>query len=64
MHKSFDIVPTNTWFASEPAPGTKFSLVGCTVAPGFDFSDFEVADAGKLASSYPGNDEIIHRLCR
>jgi uncharacterized protein len=58
------VVPANTWFASEPAPGTEFSLVGCTVAPGFDFADFEMAEAGKLASSFPASKEIIHRLCR
>lgn len=33
------VVPANCWFASEPAPGTDYSLVGCTVAPGFDFAD-------------------------
>ncbi|MEQ9098624.1 MAG: cupin domain-containing protein [Imperialibacter sp.] len=31
------VVPANCWFASRVAIGGKFSLVGCTVAPGFDF---------------------------
>ena len=35
------VVPAECWFASEPAPATTYSLVGCTVAPGFDFVDFE-----------------------
>ena len=38
------VVPAGAWFASEPGPGTDYALVGCTVAPGFDFRDFEMAD--------------------
>lgn len=58
------VVPANHWFASEPAPGTEFSLAGCTVAPGFDFADFEMADAEKLLKKYPQSHSLIERLCR
>lgn len=58
------VVPANTWFASEPAPQTAFSLTGCTVAPGFDFIDFEIADKKFLLSQYPQHAEVINRLCR
>ena len=58
------VVPANTWFASEPAPGSIFSLAGCTVAPGFDFADFEIANKEFLLSSFPQNAEIINRLCK
>lgn len=58
------VVPANCWFASEPAPGTEFTLVGCTVAPGFDFSDFEMADQKKLMKAYPQYHSIVERLCR
>lgn len=58
------VVPANCWFASEPAPKTEFSLVGCTVAPGFDFADFEMADAKKLSNLFPQHQSIIDRLCR
>lgn len=58
------VVPAHCWFASEPAPGTEFTLVGCTVAPGFDFVDFEMADVGKLIKKYPQHHPIIKRLCR
>jgi len=58
------VVPANVWFASEPATGTSFSLVGCTVAPGFDFADFEMAKAGELAASFPQHAELVNRLCR
>jgi len=58
------MVPAGCWFASIPATTTTFSFVGCTVAPGFDFQDFELADAATLAAIYPQHAEIIHRLCR
>ena len=58
------VVPANCWFASEPAPGTEFSFTGCTVAPGFDFADFELATAAALIAIYPQHATIIERLCR
>jgi predicted cupin superfamily sugar epimerase len=57
-------VPANYWFASEPAPETEFALVGCTVAPGFDFEDFEMADEKVLTNAFPQHQSIIKRLCR
>lgn len=58
------VVPANTWFASEPAPDSMFSLAGCTVAPGFDFTDLEIADKESLLSSFPRNAGIINRFCK
>jgi predicted cupin superfamily sugar epimerase len=58
------MVPAGAWFASEPAPGTLFALVGCTVAPGFDFRDFEMAGAHTLLHLCPEQAELITRLCR
>lgn len=58
------VVAANAWFASEPAPGSSFCLAGCSVAPGFDFSDFEMADLQTLLAAYPKQKEIIQRLCR
>ncbi|TDH29199.1 cupin domain-containing protein [Segetibacter sp. 3557_3] len=58
------VVPANAWFASEPAPGTQYSLVGCTVSPGFDFRDFEMADRSILNAFFPGNATVIDRLTR
>lgn len=56
------VVRAGHWFASCPAPGTDFSLVGCTVAPGFDFTDFELADRFELARRYPEHAAIIESL--
>ncbi len=58
------VVPATVWFASEPAPGTSFILGGCTVSPGFDFADFEMADKKTLLQSFPQHKEIIERLCK
>jgi predicted cupin superfamily sugar epimerase len=58
------IVPAGCWFASEPSDRNGFSFVGCTVAPGFDFADFELARKEKLFNAFPQHEELISRLCR
>jgi uncharacterized protein len=58
------VVPANCWFASRPAAGSAFCFTGCTVAPGFDFIDFELADAASLSVLYPQHEKIIEELCR
>ena len=58
------VVPAGAWFASEPAADTSFALVGCTVAPGFDFADFEMAQEENLLQSFPNYEALIKRLCR
>jgi predicted cupin superfamily sugar epimerase len=58
------VVPANCWFASRPAPGSEYCLVGCTVAPGFEFEDFELADKTTLSAMHPRHTNIIAELCR
>jgi uncharacterized protein len=58
------VVPANCWFASRPAAGSTFCFVGCTVAPGFNFDDFELAGAEELSQLFPSLQEIIKALCR
>ena len=58
------MVPANTWFAAECAAQSTFVLAGCTVAPGFDFADFELADKITLSGFYPQHTTIIQQLCR
>jgi predicted cupin superfamily sugar epimerase len=56
------VVRAGSWFgATVERPGS-FSLVGCTVAPGFEFTDFELADRTRLLESYPEHRPIIERL--
>jgi predicted cupin superfamily sugar epimerase len=38
--------------------------VGCTVAPGFDFEDFDMGKLAKLVAEYPQHQEVIQRLTR
>jgi len=58
------VVKAGCWFASKPATENSFSLVGCTVAPGFDFEDFEMANQLDLVQQYPQHTEWIKQLCR
>lgn len=39
-----------------------YSFVGCTVSPGFEYSDFKLADADALIAAFPQHNEIIKRL--
>jgi len=56
------VVPAGVWFGAMPAEGSRFSLVGCTVAPGFDFADFELAERDALLAEYPRHEGWIRRL--
>ena len=58
------VVPASTWFAAEVAADGTFALVGCTVAPGFDFADFEMAERGPLGNRFPRHRDLIARLTR
>ncbi len=57
-------VPAGNWFGSRVKKGGNFSLVGCTVAPGFDFKDFEMAKRDGLLKEFPGHAFIIGELTR
>lgn len=57
-------VPAGVWFASRVYKEGNFSLVGCTVAPGFDYADFELAERAKLIADYPHHKDIITSLTR
>lgn len=56
------VVPTGTWQGSLLAAGGAFALMGTTMAPGFDFSDYEPADRDALTGAYPAFAERIARL--
>lgn len=57
------VVPAGCWFGAKPTQATGYSLVGCTVAPGFDFADFELANANDLLRQYPQHQAVIELLC-
>jgi uncharacterized protein len=58
------VVQAGCWFASHVADWNSFSVVGCTVAPGFDFEDFEMGKREELGERYPQHRELIERLTR
>ncbi|TWC63180.1 cupin domain-containing protein [Herbaspirillum sp. SJZ099] len=56
------LVPAGAWFAAECAVADDYSLVGCTVAPGFEFDEFEIAQPDLLLKYWPQHEELIKRL--
>ena len=58
------VVPSGSWFAAMVINRDDFSLIGCTVAPGFDFRDFELPARNWLISRFPQHQQIITQLTR
>jgi hypothetical protein len=61
------IVPGGNWFGSRVSKESRkhgWALVGCSVAPGFDFKDFELAGVANLISKFPEHKSIILQLTR
>jgi predicted cupin superfamily sugar epimerase len=56
------MIPANTWFGSRLLQGKGFGLVSCTVSPGFDFQDFEMAKKENLVLEFPDLKEIIDEM--
>ncbi len=57
------VVAAGTWQAALPV-GPRCSLCGCTVAPGFDFADFEMPARAELARRFPHLRSLLERLTR
>jgi uncharacterized protein len=57
-------VPPATWMGGRVVTGGRYSLVGCTMAPGFTADDFELGDRDDLVAAYPGRVDEISRLTR
>ncbi len=58
------IVPKQTWFAADLVSKKSYILVSCFVAPGFDFTDFELADRAKMQQLFPLHTDIIRNLTK
>jgi uncharacterized protein len=56
------VVPAGVWFGSKPAEPDSYSFVGCTVAPGFDFEDFEMKSRTELLAKFPQHQTIVEML--
>jgi uncharacterized protein len=58
------LIPAHTWFAARVLNGEGFGLVSCTVSPGFDFADFEMAERNALMAEFPDLKETIENFTR
>lgn len=56
------VVPAGHWFGAAVGRRNSYSLVGCTIAPGFDFRDFELGQRNELLAVYPRHQAIIKKL--
>ncbi len=58
------VIPKNYWFSAELKNKNSYGLVGCTVAPGFDFEDFEMGERGDLIKEFPQHNDLITQLTK
>jgi uncharacterized protein len=58
------VVKSNSWFAASVNERRSFSLVGCTVSPGYDIRDWKLGDREKLTKLYPQHAEMIQKFTR
>ena len=56
------VIPHGNWFASCVSQPDSYSLIGCTVSPGFDFADFTLANQEDLINLYPQHKKIIRQF--
>ncbi|MCC5906360.1 MAG: cupin domain-containing protein [Balneolaceae bacterium] len=56
------VIPAGAWFGVTVDQSDSFALCGCTVSPGFDFQDFEMADRSSLLEKFPEHEAIINQL--
>lgn len=57
------VVPAGVWQAAMPR-GSRYALCGCTVAPGFDFADFEMPSRAAMVELFPQHAELMTKLTR
>jgi uncharacterized protein len=53
------VVHAGNWFGATPCAASAYSFVGCTVAPGFDFADFELGERTSLLAKFPASSALI-----
>lgn len=56
------IVPAGVWYGARVVGGGAWALMGGTVAPGFEFADFELADRATLLAKWPEHRALIEAL--
>lgn len=61
--RPWHLVKGKTWFGSKPKMAEGYSLTCCTVIPGFDLSDFKLANYEKMKSEYPELNDFLKEMC-
>lgn len=56
------VIKKNNWFAAELINKRGYALIGCTISPGFDFNDFELADKETMIKKFPMHSDLISKL--
>ena len=58
------VIKADTWFAAALDRKNSYSLLGCTMSPGFDYSDWELGKRRDLVGAYPHHKKIIERYTK
>lgn len=58
------VVPSGVWQGARLVPGGEYALLGTTMAPGFDYSDYESGNRDLLIERYPEYKELISVLTK
>jgi uncharacterized protein len=58
------IIKSGCWFAASVNEKKSYSLVGCTVSPGFDYKDWEIGNRKSLAQLYPQHKLVIEKYTK
>jgi uncharacterized protein len=55
-------IPAGIWFAAHVVERRSYALLGCDVAPGFDYADFEIGTRATLLNEFPEHARLIERF--
>jgi predicted cupin superfamily sugar epimerase len=56
------VIHSSKWFGGMPIEDNSFTLIGCTVAPSFEFEEFELGKKEEMIKQYPQHKNIIEIL--
>ncbi len=58
------VAPRGVWQGTRLIEGGNWALLGCSVAPGFEFSDFEVKTRSEFIDLFPQHKSAVERYTR
>jgi predicted cupin superfamily sugar epimerase len=58
------VIKSGSWFAASVIDHESYSLVGCTVSPGFDYRDWEIGQLQTLKRQYPQYKSVIEKYAK